>query len=405
MAPERTDMADDGRARLFEALRAAKADIIATTARETGIDAERLDYPFDAVLELVSDATPDDRHLEQWQREGARMAREAIPAERVMDGALTLNWAIWEVAMRQDDVDHGIVVDFADRLMRGMDEGLKAVSQGYLEVEVEIAAAHSGKRRSVLEEVLGAPRSTPEDRARIRRRGERYGLSPMEPYRLILILAPGRDDPVLARSVDALEHRIRVPGSHHRRQPGIRLPVVLDWRGRILVFTTADWTGEGRLREALPEVVGEDYVAVDSGTVSGCDALAGALSHAEYTLGVASSLGRTGWLGDPGRLALETTFLLDDELVTAAIGQELGPLLADPRMGEDLVETLEVYLGSRQNIRETARRLHLAPRTVAYRLERIETLLGRAVEGDTAVRLGAALLARRVQHQAGRLMR
>jgi DNA-binding PucR family transcriptional regulator len=44
--------------------------------------------------------------------------------------------------------------------------------------------------------------------------------------------------------------------------------------------------------------------------------------------------------------------------------------------------------------------LHLAPRTVAYRLERIETLLGRELDGDVAMRLGAALLALRVNRQA-----
>ena len=49
-----------------------------------------------------------------------------------------------------------------------------------------------------------------------------------------------------------------------------------------------------------------------------------------------------------------------------------------------------------------ARRLHLAPRTVAYRLERIETLLGYELDGDATVRLSAALLALRVSRQAGR---
>jgi DNA-binding PucR family transcriptional regulator len=84
------------------------------------------------------------------------------------------------------------------------------------------------------------------------------------------------------------------------------------------------------------------------------------------------------------------------------VERELGALLADARMGEELIETLEVYLGSRQNIRETARRLHLAPRTVAYRLERIETLLGHGLDGDVAMRLSTALLALRVTRQAGR---
>jgi DNA-binding PucR family transcriptional regulator len=81
--------------------------------------------------------------------------------------------------------------------------------------------------------------------------------------------------------------------------------------------------------------------------------------------------------------------------------RELGPLLADQRMGEELIETLEVYLGSKQNIRETARRLHLAPRTVAYRLERIETLLGVRLDGEITMRLGAALIALRVTRETG----
>jgi hypothetical protein len=177
---------------------------------------------------------------------------------------------------------------------------------------------------------------------------------------------------------------------------------VLDWRARVLILVTAGWGGEARLREALPMVLGDDVVVIDSGPVAGVEALADELAHAEYSATVAEALGRRGWIGSPGEMALETTFLLDVALVRSAIEHELGPLLAEPRMGPELLETLEVYLGSRQNIREAARRLHLAPRTVAYRLERIESLLGRKLDGDVAMRLGAALLALRVRQKAGR---
>ena len=193
-----------------------------------------------------------------------------------------------------------------------------------------------------------------------------------------------------------------MPASSHRSKPGIRLPVVLEWRGRILIFTKGDWAGEDRLKEALSKVLGEDFLALDGGPVAGCEALADALTDIDYASSIATSLGRVGWIGDPGQLALETTFLLDDALVRAAVDRELGALLADARMGEELIETLEVYLTSRQNTRETARRLHLAPRTVAYRLERIETLLGHDLDGDVAMRLSTALLALRVIRQAGR---
>ena len=223
----------------------------------------------------------------------------------------------------------------------------------------------------------------------------------MAAYRLVLIHVPGAAMTEIEALVDALEMRIRVPASHHRTKPGIRLPVVLDWRGRVLVFAKADWAGERRLREALPAVLGDDIVAIDSGSGRG---LRGARRRPdpgrvqrdrgrEPGRGVAGSATRPSWRWR--RRSCSTT-----QLVRAAIEQELGPLLADARMGEELIETLEVYLGSEQNIREAARRLHLAPRTVAYRLERIETLLGEELDGEVAMRLSAAILALRVSRQA-----
>ena len=65
-------------------------------------------------------------------------------------------------------------------------------------------------------------------------------------------------------------------------------------------------------------------------------------------------------------------------------------------MGEELVETLQTYFDCGYNRRETARRLHLADRTVAYRLEREEDLLGHELEGEAGRRLIVALMLRRL---------
>jgi hypothetical protein len=394
--------AEAARAELFERLRAAKATVVRTTAADTDIDPVHIEPAFEHVLDLVAVPIPTPEQIARWRDEGVRLARAGAATERVLDGYLSLNWALWEVVMQQKDIEREVILEFADRLLRGLDDAVAAIAEGYVHVEVELAAAHSHERRAVLEELLTAPRTTPEDRARIRRRGERHGLSPDDTYRLIVVHAPDRNDEQIEVAVEALEKRIRAPHPHHHTKPGIRLPVVLDWRGRILIFAVGSWIGEKRLREALRIVLGEDLVAVDTGPVATLEALADALTQAEYSATVADSLGRRGWFNDPGQLALESTFLLDDELVRSAVERELGPLLADVRMGEELIETLEVFLGSRQNIRETARRLHLAPRTVAYRLARIETLLGQPLDGDAAVRLSAAVLALRVNRQAGR---
>jgi len=401
MARKKEPTEEEARAILFERLREAKPGIVATTAHDTDIKPEHIAPAFERVMDLVEEPVPTPEQLKGWRKEGERFARAGAPSERVLDGYLSLNWAIWEAVMRQEDIPRSVVLEFADRLLRGLDDAVAAISQGYIQVEVEAAAAHSERRRAVLEDLLSAPRTTPQDRARIRLRSERHGLTIGASYRLVLVDVPSADETEIEALVDKLESRIRVPVSTHRSRPGIHLPVVLDWRGRVLVFASADWTGDKRLREALLVVLGGDIVVIDTGPVAGVDALSDALTQAEYSATVAEALGRRGWIGDPGELALETTFLLDRQLVRAAVDNELGPLLSDPRMGEELVETLEVHLGSKQNIRETARRLHLAPRTVAYRLERIETLLGQELDGEVTMRLGAALLALRVDRQVG----
>ena len=78
-------------------------------------------------------------------------------------------------------------------------------------------------------------------------------------------------------------------------------------------------------------------------------------------------LGLRGWIPDPERLAVERLLLADRALADAAVRQELGPSLADERMGAELIETLQAYFDAGENIAEAARRLHLATRTVAYR--------------------------------------
>ena len=60
--------------------------------------------------------------------------------------------------------------------------------------------------------------------------------------------------------------------------------------------------------------------------------------------------------------------------------------------GPELVETLQVYFDAGENMREAAGRFHLANRTVAYRLARIEGLAGRTAlrRAPSAARGGAA---------------
>ena len=103
---------------------------------------------------------------------------------------------------------------------------------------------------------------------------------------------------------------------------------------------------------------------------------------------------------DSAHLAVERLLLAQRDLAQAAVDHELGPLLRDERLGAELVETPQIYFDSGENMRETARRLHLANRTVAYRLARIEALLGAPIGDAARRRLAVALLVRRLQQEA-----
>ena len=128
----------------------------------------------------------------------------------------------------------------------------------------------------------------------------------------------------------------------------------------------------------------------------GVKALARAMVELQEGLRVAAGIGRHGVIDDVAELGVERLLLSDPDLAATIIDRELGALLRDPRMGEELVETLQVYFDAGGNRRETARRLHLADRTVAYRLERAEQLLGRGFDGDAGRRLNVALTLRRL---------
>jgi hypothetical protein len=194
---------------------------------------------------------------------------------------------------------------------------------------------------------------------------------------------------------------------------GIRLPAVLPMRGRIVLLARDDWPGFARLKASLDATLGGPsggraraggrrlpepaWVAVGTPLAAGSGTLAALLADAVDAIRTAEEVGLRGWVPDPAHIAVERLLLAQRDLAQAAVDHELGPLLRDERLGAELVETLQVYFDSGENMRETARRLHLANRTVAYRLARIETLLGAPLDDAVRRRLAVALLVRRLQ--------
>jgi hypothetical protein len=301
-----------------------------------------------------------------------------------------------------------------------------AVTEGYRAAEREILARDAEARRAALDELLGVLAADPMGVARARRVAVRFGLDPDRAYRLVVVAPrpeadPTPDTPGIDRDdLELLASRVgHLLGSASTAVEGagsgIRLPAVLAMRGRIVVLARADQATLGRVPEVLDRVLGGGsgrggsgdpaapdrsraaaWLAVGSRPLDGVTALAIAMADIMDAVRTGELIGRRGWVPDPDAMAVERLLLASPELGDAAVARELGPLLADERLGEELVQTLQVYFDSGENMRETARRLHLANRTVAYRLERMEALLGGPLDGELRRRLSVALLVRRL---------
>jgi DNA-binding PucR family transcriptional regulator len=242
----------------------------------------------------------------------------------------------------------------------------------------------------------------------LRRLAVRYGLDPDATYRVAAIVpgseadptpeTPGLDDADLQNLAERIDHLLRRRSRVDPPASGIRIPLAITWRGSIVAILSDNPREWQRLQEATQTVVGRDVqswtaIAVQAAGVS---ELARALAELQEGVRVASEIGRHGVIDDLSELAMERLLLSDPDLAAVIVKRELGPLMADKRMGTELVETLQVYFDCGCNRRETARRLHLADRTVAYRLERIEDMLGHGLEDEAGRRLELALTLRRL---------
>ncbi len=322
-----------------------------------------------------------------------------------------------ELARRGDPPER--YIELGRWLMLWTEMSSLAVSEGYRATERDFLARDVAARRAALDELIGSIPTDTRARSRVRRLAVRYGLDPDAAYRVAAILPGPEVDPTpdeagiddddlddLARRIDQLLSR---RAASDRPYDGIRVPMAFSWRGSIVAILGSDPREWVRLQESLGRVLAptgrsrrQAVTAADptwtaiAMRADGVPALARSMVELQEGLRVAKRIGRRGVIDDVAELGVERLLLSDPDLAAAVIDRELGPLLADPRLGDELVETLQIYYDVGGNRRATARRLHLADRTVAYRLERAEDLLGHGFDGEPGRRLNLALTLRRL---------
>lgn len=348
---------------------------------------------------LRTGPVPGVRALRTLRDEAAAEARAGRPLQPVLDRALSAGWILWGWVAGRGDLSADGLRALGDALLRTGDAAAAAIAEGHAAAEREIATRSASALRELLDEVLDLGDRDEAGRARLARRAAEVGI-PVDRPLSVTVADAGRDladaDPavvdVARRLVPGVAPVVGDPRSLGAPVPG---PVVAATHGRLLVIQPVSRRTPDVL-EALG-ALGDDWIATTA-PADGLLAAAAAAREATAALAVARRIGARRAVVPASSLALERALLAEPALLREAVEQELGPLLTAPR-GGGLVETLEAYLAERENVRAAARRLGIAPRTVAYRLERIERLLGAPLDADRRLRLATTLFARRALGQ------
>jgi PucR C-terminal helix-turn-helix domain len=212
---------------------------------------------------------------------------------------------------------------------------------------------------------------------------------------------PGKADPdldVVARAIEGVAGpagaRTTEEGGGPRTESRLG-PLVTPRGGRLVLVIPVGPPAKGATSSAssvevtLEALVPGRWLAVAAPPVSGLAHVAEAYADTVGSVGVARRLGRRG-LVDSGEVLLERALLVDDSLLARAVGRELGPILGAPRNATVLLATLDAFVEAAGNLRATARELGVAPRTIGYRIVRIESLIGERLAGPRLVRLTTA---------------
>lgn len=344
---------------------------------------------------LAAGPLPDAAALERIGTAAATAARAGEPLQPILDRALSAGWVVWGAASARG-MTAGELAALGDALLRTGDAAAAAIANAHESAERELARRSGAAFREVLDGLLELEDGDATGRGRLERRLGELGVPADRPVALLLVGARTELEDGSPIVVEVARRIARSPiasvGDLRALAGPGRTPVVATVGGRLLSIAPADRP----IREpaAALEPLGPDWVAIVVER-PGLLELGSAVREASGALAIALRLGRHGHVLAPDALALEQALLADASLLRRAVERELGPLATAPR-GAGLVETLETYLGARENVAATARTLGIAPRTVAYRLERIERLIGGPLDADRRLRIAAALLGRRL---------
>ncbi|MFH8610035.1 PucR family transcriptional regulator [Streptomyces sp. NPDC018029] len=311
--------------------------------------------------------------LEYFQERAAQRAEEGMPLHLLLRtyglGVREL-WRVLRETAADDERD--ALAELAEALFTAEDRIVGAVTESYLDEQAALVAERQEQRRSRARALLEA------------------GVDPRGPAAdgLTLVLYVGFTDPAPPgeRSPVAARRLLRRVQTALDRAFGTETLALLDGGGGHVVIRGCG-EAPARLLEALREAAGPETRLACAGARSAGHVPAIGRQVAEVVR-VARACGHP-----PGLHRLDDVLLEYHLSRPSDASDRIAALLAPLDGRPELVQTLRIHLGQRQDRRATARVLSLHPNSVDNRLTRIQELTGLDLGSPRDAALALAALA------------
>lgn len=367
------------------ALAAVESDLVrvsAGAARDADVNVEYLGEYLPGVIAVCRAEGRVDRFLLDATRAmGGSAAEGGVPPGALVDLYLSATWRLWSLlAEHLEGAAAAAVASLATVVMRAADDTVAVLSEGYESAQRSAVRREESLRREFVDDLL----SGGSDPGLLAERAARFGFN-IAGEHVILV---GR-----------AHHLLEDAGPVHGRVEAL---VLAELGGRDVLVATKDgvlvcaFPPEADLVDRLVHMLrdsGDGPWRIGVGDAHGGPG--GLLRSYQEAL---SAIELTGHAALPDEVAYFNELLplrllaSDPSIAGSLVHKVLGPLDRARDGAEPLIETLAAYFETGGNLVATARRLHLSPRAVRYRLDRITTLTGRSpFEPDDRFTLELAL--------------
>jgi DNA-binding PucR family transcriptional regulator len=346
--------------------------VLEEVAREAGRDAQLDSSMVTGYLEALLRAARVARSLEgdeldEFRLAGQEAAERNVALSRLLDLYLSATWRLWrEFQLRAPKVSAEVLAEVADSLFRSSDDTAQAIGHGFQQAQRLAIRREEALRREFMDELL-AGRSDPE---LLDERSEGFGFNLLGGHRVVVARAD--------RPLEEANHMHARMESRVLALFGDRDALVATREG-LLVCVFPDSVSDPAVEVArLLREMGEGTWRIGVGRVeAGLAGVSRSYRQATDALDITARLGMQAPVASFESLLPYHLISRDRPALAEAVGHVLGGLERARGGAGPLVETLEAYFAESGNVTATARRLHLSPRAVTYRLQTISKLTGR----------------------------